>query len=427
MYIERLRVKNVRLLAEQEFSFLRDDGTLRQWTVLVGENGLCKSTILQAIALTALGPKLATALAQDSQRFRSIETRTPASMTATFRPTNGQAGSGSVVSSLVIEPGRHDLVGGQDFTGASFLDEIRAYRQPGWFIAGYGVGRFLPRPGEVALPGDPIVDRVEGLFDLHHKMLGMDFYSVLREQGLATRFSRVLREVLLASGSQEALLPWLKDLELRGRGGVSRIPALLQANRFEISIGGRSLKLPAGWLSDGYQTMLAWIADLLGHAFLDRKGEVEPSDMQGIVLLDEIDLHLHPTWQRRIVPMLKQIFPRLQFIVTTHSPLILAGFDREEIFRLKLEDGLVVLDPAGIEPGVLTASEILTNFFEVQHAGRPELVQKERRYLELRALKKPSTAERKELEGLRQELEPYWTTSGPTELLSPQEILHSKP
>lgn len=97
------------------------------------------------------------------------------------------------------------------------------------------------------------------------------------------------------------------------------------------------------------------------------------------MLLDEIDLHLHPTWQRRVIPVLKHVFSNLQFIVTTHSPLVLAGFEKEEIFQLKLdEDGLVVQDPAGIEPGALTASELLTNFFEVPRAGRPELVRMER-------------------------------------------------
>ena len=72
MYIERLHLKNVRLLAEQEFSFVNADGSPRLWTVIVGENGVCKSTILQAIALSAMGPKLGSALVQDAQRLRNV-------------------------------------------------------------------------------------------------------------------------------------------------------------------------------------------------------------------------------------------------------------------------------------------------------------------------------------------------------------------
>ena len=182
------------------------------------------------------------------------------------------------------------------------------------------------------------------------------------------------------------------------------------------------------WLSDGYKATIAWIADLLGHAFLDKQGDVDPAELQGIVLLDEIDLHLHPTWQRKIVPALKRAFPKLQFIVTTHSPLVLAGFEKEEIIRLRFQDGLVVQDPAGIEPGVLTASELLTNFFEVPRAGRPDLVQKERRYLELKALLERDSAQEEELKALETELQPYWSSKPEPEKkpLSPKELVGSE-
>jgi hypothetical protein len=169
--------------------------------------------------------------------------------------------------------------------------------------------------------------------------------------------------------------------------------------------------------------MLAWITDLLGHAcleyFLSPSIQVSfldiPMKLSGLVLLDEVDLHLHPTWQRRVVPVLKRMFPRLQFVVTTHSPLVLAGFERDEIISLRMEDGYVVQDEAGIEPGVLTASELLNNFFEVPRAGRPELIEKERRYLELLAIDEPLPEELTERDLLKTQLEPYWGSAGVTE------------
>ncbi|HET7500861.1 MAG TPA: AAA family ATPase, partial [Kofleriaceae bacterium] len=60
--------------------------------------------------------------------------------------------------------------------------------------------------------------------------------------------------------------------------------------------------------------------------------------MEGIVLVDELDLHLHPTWQTEIVAGLKATFPRMQFIVTTHSPLVLAGCRADEVWRLKQDE-----------------------------------------------------------------------------------------
>lgn len=412
MFIERLRVKNLRLLAEQEFSFLRADGSLRLWTAIVGENGVCKSTLLQAIALAALGPKLGSALVKDAQQYRRVPAQGPAEISATFRP----AGPGSPVEvDLSIEPGRHDLVEGANRDGAQQIDTIRGFRQPGWFVAGYGAGRYLAKPGEVSAPLDPVVDRVEGLFDVRHKMLGMDFYSVLPN---AAQFHERLRAVLLSQDKLgNRLLPGLNDIVFQSRGPL-----------IEMKTGEGSRWLPPGWLSDGYKAMLAWIADLLGHAFLETGKDLDPSELHGIVLLDEIDLHLHPTWQRRVIPVLKHVFSNLQFIVTTHSPLVLAGFEKEEIFQLKLdEDGLVVQDPAGIEPGALTASELLTNFFEVPRAGRPELVRMERRYLELKALRERQLSEENELRQLEQELRPYWSTrpEPEEEILSPQELVTS--
>lgn len=422
MYIEHLHVKNVRLLAEQEFSFLNEDGSPRMWTVILGENGVCKSTLLQAIALAAMGPKLGTSLVQDAQRLRNLNSSGSASIVAAFQPPYKAP---PLLSALRIEADRFDLIEGDDGKGAMFLDAVRGHRRRQWFIAGFGVGRFLAEPGEVALPRDPIVHRVQGLFNARHKMLGLEFYTALRDPRLATHFARCLRKVLEARDlCGDRLLPGFLELHLEARPQ----PPIFGSNSIELWAGGQALRLPASWLSDGYQAMLSWVADLLGHAVLELEDEADPAQLEGIVLLDEIDLHLHPTWQRRIVPLLREAFPKLQFIVTTHSPLVLTGFERQEIISLRLEDGRVVQDPAGVEPGVLTASEILTNFFDVSHAGRPELIEKERRYLELRALKAPTSRERNELEKLEQELDPYWTgpSSAMADLLSPEEILKPK-
>jgi ABC-type cobalamin/Fe3+-siderophores transport system ATPase subunit len=453
MYIERLHVKNVRLLAEQDFSFVNPDGSPRLWTVIVGENGVCKSTILQTIALTAMGPKLGSALVENAQRLRKVSNSEAASITATFTPVRGRK---HLVSSLRIEPDRFDLIPGDEAEGARFLDELRAYRFAEGFVAGYGVGRFLAEPGEAVLPRDPVLERVKGLFNVRHRMLGLNFYDAF-DKRQSSRFSRVLHQILEIGGTpEERLLPGFCDINLgSSRSNQSR---MFERGLFELWIDDRKLEIPTSWLSDGYQATLSWIAELLGYSILDREENVnpritdflshyrkpkenfnpkeeeekeeknvDPTELEGIVLLDEIDLHLHPTWQRRIVPLLRKAFPRLQFIVSTHSPLVLAGFEREEIILLKLQDGQVVQDTAEIEPGVLTASEILTNFFDVQRAGRPDLVSKERRYLELRGLKRPSASECRELEELGKELDPYWA-SGPStaELLSPEEILKRK-
>jgi hypothetical protein len=90
-------------------------------------------------------------------------------------------------------------------------------------------------------------------------------------------------------------------------------------------------------LPDGYRSSAAWLADLCA-IWCDKAPEIaakgNPADMQGMVLIDEIDLHLHPSLQRKLVPQLRALMPKVQWIVSTHSPLVLANFDSNEIIAL---------------------------------------------------------------------------------------------
>ncbi len=94
--------------------------------------------------------------------------------------------------------------------------------------------------------------------------------------------------------------------------------------------------MPFNYLSDGFRSMVAMAADIAYRASLlnPHLGEDAAKETSGIVLIDEIDLHLHPKWQRRIVRELQSAFPDLQFIATTHSPFILQSLDPGEVVDL---------------------------------------------------------------------------------------------
>ncbi|MCY1301185.1 AAA domain, putative AbiEii toxin, Type IV TA system [compost metagenome] len=102
-------------------------------------------------------------------------------------------------------------------------------------------------------------------------------------------------------------------------------------------MGPDKVKIPAVALAHGYQSTIAWIADLVGHILLEANSELDPKEFEGLVLIDEIDLYLHPTWQARLVPALRMTFPKLQFIATTHSPVVLATLSPEEIIRVQAD------------------------------------------------------------------------------------------
>jgi len=99
--------------------------------------------------------------------------------------------------------------------------------------------------------------------------------------------------------------------------------------------------LPLEMLSDGFRTMLVMVADIAYRAAVlnPQLGKEAAQKTPGIVLIDEIDLHLHPLWQRRVVEDLKRTFPQIQFIATTHSPFIIQSLRPDELINLDNRDG----------------------------------------------------------------------------------------
>src|SRR6185436_15180112 len=111
-------------------------------------------------------------------------------------------------------------------------------------------------------------------------------------------------------------------------------PALIDSDRFYQRMGKDELAIAGVALSHGYQSTFAWIADLIGQVLLEAKSDVSTTEMEGLVLIDEIDLYLHPAWQASFVTALRRVFPRIQFVATTHSPIVLAEMAPHEIVRL---------------------------------------------------------------------------------------------
>jgi predicted ATP-binding protein involved in virulence len=99
---------------------------------------------------------------------------------------------------------------------------------------------------------------------------------------------------------------------------------------------GKNNTLPFSNLSDGYKSMIGMVADMAYRCIQLNPGLKENviKETEGIVLIDELDLHLHPEWQRTLVTDLKKTFPKVQFIATTHSPFIVQSLTKEELISL---------------------------------------------------------------------------------------------
>ena len=93
---------------------------------------------------------------------------------------------------------------------------------------------------------------------------------------------------------------------------------------------------PWSELSDGYHAFIALVADIARRAVMlnELDGAEAPARVEGVVLIDELDLHLHPRWQREALPRLREAFPRLQFIISTHSPQVLSSAENRQVRHL---------------------------------------------------------------------------------------------
>lgn len=439
MYFTNLRTTNVRLLADQQLNFTRD-GQPRMWTVLLGDNGTCKTTTLQLLAAASNGQTLANVWLADP-RVLVGPNKSGALFEAeiVLQPDVVQAVSqqlgigGRVVREhdtsprehqtdlsmqrrpsrpancrplLHVQEGYYALEGSPHAHFA--LEQVRSRRLSGAFQCGYGVSRRLSKPAEPSPLDNPARERSGSLFDRSYVVRGLNFSSTIAkefgDEGLANYFG-ALTGALFAVFPDDGHLPLRQTAYTAKRDG--RPEPVHHDLQFQLQSSPRGF-VAADQLSDGYQCTLAWIADLIGQYALDAGKVVPPAEMIGVVLLDEIDLHLHPSWQRRIVPILKGVFPKLQFIVTTHSPLVLTGFEADEIIHLEFgADGLVHANQNHLEPGLLSGNMLYDKFFGVPHQGRPELVEKDRRYRNLLGRDERTAEEEGEFQRLRYELRPY--------------------
>lgn len=95
-------------------------------------------------------------------------------------------------------------------------------------------------------------------------------------------------------------------------------------------------------LSDGEKCLLAMVADIARRLALANPSLPRPREALAVVLIDEIELHLHPSWQRKVLPGLQRAFPNCQFLVSTHSPQVLSSVRPEHIYLLDRKDGAIV-------------------------------------------------------------------------------------
>jgi predicted ATP-binding protein involved in virulence len=152
-------------------------------------------------------------------------------------------------------------------------------------------------------------------------------------------------------------------------------------------------------LSDGYRTTLAMIMDIAARMASANPELKNPLETEGIILIDEVELHLHPGWQQTILPPLLETFPNVQFIVTTHSPQVLTTVPSSSIKAIQWDSS----EQPNLMPSIefsegAESQQLLEDILGIK--PRPQnidIVKKLNRYLELISLDKWDSTEAKAL------------------------------
>jgi uncharacterized protein (TIGR02646 family) len=316
VWIESIDLRNFMGIHDLTVSFPPILSGHDPWLVLVGTNGVGKSSILKAIALT---------LISDVQRKRLA----PAAWTWMNHGTEDHSG----YVRLNLNDGRSVEL---SFTKRGRDFKVRG-QAPQLQLLGYGSTRLPPPPGRRSRPRPQRVC-VDNLFDPRRPLSDVESWIADTSYFPARRLNM--------------LKPALKRLlSLEEDDDISRYNGKLYIHQHGDRCSLRE------W-SDGYQSIITLATDIMLH--FSRAGR-HMELVEGTVLLDEIEAHLHPSWKMQIVSTLRQVFPRVRFIVTTHDPLCLHSLKKGEVCLLDRdpETSRVQVEPLDVVEG-MRADQVLT-------------------------------------------------------------------
>ena len=341
MYLRHVAIRNIKCFEDFELSFLNADGSIRKWTTLLGQNGFGKSTLLQAIAVPLAGPgatrellPVADGWARRGKPFGEIEAElgvTPGDQQMPRWPkkspyrckfvVTGQSSEQSPKEVVSTVPSVVEWVGrtGRPKEKEQLTRQLNrlkktawAERKHGWLACGYGPFRRLSG-------GHQDADRI-----LYSGRRSAQFLTLFREDAALTNAESWL--VGLHNTAREEDASSARALaQVKAAFANQFLPEhatlIVDARLARLQLTGRDPTLFQS-LSDGYRSMLALGLDLLRWLIAAFPDSQDPATESGVVLIDELDAHLHPMWQQQIGEWLQTKFPNIQFIVATHSPFL---------------------------------------------------------------------------------------------------------
>ncbi|MYJ95734.1 MAG: AAA family ATPase [Proteobacteria bacterium] len=347
MHVQRLTITKLRSKPKLEHYLTRVEGA--GWHVILGDNGSGKSTVVRALALALMGQASAHATRQEWARWlRQGRDVGYVSVSVTQHEEDRWIGPGRRSASPIFSRAyiRADVEGGKQNERPAKIKFLNRHAKRtiwgngfGWFSASFGAFRRFSG-------GDPRMDRLfmsHLWLAPHLSAFGEDVAlgeSLLWLQELETK---KLEQDDEAAEIQNIVIKFINEARLLPHG--ARIEGV-SSERVEI-VDGHGFRVEIQEMSDGYRSILSLTLELMRLLFwafgTEKTLNAIDTDagtiaLPGVVAIDEVDAHLHPAWQQRIGEWFVARFPRMQFIVTTHSPIICRAARHGSVWLLPAPD-----------------------------------------------------------------------------------------
>ena len=390
MKITNLKLKNIKCFKKIELSFEGENG-LKNWSLVVGDNGQGKTTILRSLAIGLCDEEGASALLAELHGGILREGEMEGSITIDLQDSDKSPNNYKIET---IIKGKNESVSQNIYQNDTVLPLLILPLEP--FAVAYGSDRSIT--GTESYEDYALVDSLYSLFNYRHPLQNAEL-GARRIQSHAknewVKLKTVLKDILMLSPDDKITLE-PKGLYVESKWG----------------------KVSFNALSDGYRSLTSVILDFLGQYMLKTE-KFNLDDISGIFIIDEIEEHLHPRWQREIIKSLAEKFPNIQFICTTHTPICALGLNdldcESQLVKVAYVNGhseLTPFNPKECFKGY-RADQILTSeIFGLTDTRSVSIEKKLERYriIYLKDKKSRTRKEEKELKEIENELKdlPMW-------------------